>query len=337
MRRRDVLAMVCSAAAVASHPAAAQAIPSKAVPGRRYRLAVVHPTLPASAIAKSPNYAPLFDALKELGYFEGQNLIVEPYSAEGYSDRFGDVAREAVRGSPDAIHATLNPIVHELQKLTTTIPIVGAVGDPIALGTVTSMSRPGGNFTGVSTSAGLAIWGKRFQLLKEIVPGAKRFAYLCTPLEWNSPPLQSRIDMFRQLGGELVGPWVGDWSEQEVRRGLAALVTARPDGVVITDAGSVLPRIALVATHLNEHQLPAIYPWPRIARSGGLIAYGYSASEWGRDSAERIHRVLNGVPAGEIPIAQPTKFELVINLKTAIQIGVEVPASVLASADEVIE
>jgi len=273
-----------------------------------------------------------FQELRRLGHFEGGDLIVDRYSAEGHPGRYTDLAREVVRRTPDVICVMGNPLARAFRPWTGPTPIVAILADPLATGVVKSLARPGEYLTGVSTDAGIEIWGKRLQLLKEGVTSINRFAYVGVQLQRQGATRHAIESAAQQLGLSVKGVSVEEPSPEEYSRLSDALLEETPDAIVVTggfDAG-------IVQLAANQ-RLPAIYPSRFYTDLGGLMAYGSDATETARQIANDVHQILGGVKPGEIPIYQATKFEFVINLKAADALGLTLPQSLLALADEVIE
>jgi len=219
------------------------------------------------------------------------------------------------------------------RTLIPTTPIVAIMSDPLETGLVQSLARPGGYLTGVSEDAGIEIWGKRVQLLKEAVPSMARLAYVGVELTRMGATRQAVESAARRLGLAVVGVSVEEPSPAEYRCLSAALVEQTPDAMVVITFGFDAGIVELAA----KQRLPVIYSSRAYVEMGGLMAYGSDRAEIARQSANDVHQILSGIKPGEIPISQPTKFELVINLRTAKALGLTLPQSLLARADEVIE
>jgi len=273
-----------------------------------------------------------FLELRHLGHFEGGDLIVERYSAEGHPGRYDDLAREVVSLNPDIILVTGNLLARAFRPRTGPTPIVATLGDPLATGMVKSLARPGEYLTGVSLDAGIEIWGKRLQLLKEAVPSMTKLAYVGVQLPRQAATRHAIESAAQQLGLSAMGVSIEESSPEEYLRLSVALVEQMPDAIVVT-AGLCAGIVQLAA----EQRLPAIYPGRFHTDLGGLMAYGSDNTETARQIANDVHQILGGVKPGDIPIYQATKFEFVINLKTANALGLNLPQSLLALADEVIE
>jgi ABC-type uncharacterized transport system substrate-binding protein len=275
--------------------------------------------------------------LRELGWVEGQNIVIDYRFAEGRLDRLPDLAAEIVRLKVDVIVAAPSPPAAAAKNTTGTIPIVmiGA-GDPIAQGLIASLARPGGNITGLAYSVGQEIFGKQLALLKEAVPKVRRVAVLWNPAVPTLAPAIGEVKVAaRSLGVQLQllearGP-------NDFDSAFAAMARERAGALlVITDSVFTTHRIRL-ADLAARSRLPAAYTNRQPVDAGGLMSYGPSFPDLWRRAATYVDKILKGAKPADLPVQQPTKFELVINLKTAKALGLTIPPSLLARADEVIE
>jgi putative ABC transport system substrate-binding protein len=285
--------------------------------------------------------SPYLDAfrqgLRELGWVEGQNIVIDYRFAEGRFDRLPDLAAELVRLKVDIIVAATTPAAAAAKKATETIPIVMiSVGDPVGLGLIASLARPGGNATGLSYSVGLETIGKGLELLKETVPKVRRVAILSNPANPFQPLAISEVNVAaRSLGLQLQllearGP-------NDFDGAFAAMATERVGALlVVADSMFLLHRTRL-ADLAARSRLPAAYGTRENVEAGGLMSYGASVRDLYRRSAAYVDKILKGAKPGDLPVEQPTKFELVINLKAAKALGLTIPPSVLGRADEVIQ
>jgi putative tryptophan/tyrosine transport system substrate-binding protein len=333
MRRRDFIAGLMFAAATGR----AQAQQS----GKVYRIAFAHPTVPVAdqnqASKGSLAIPAIFEELIRLGYVEGRNLLIERYSGEGRALRYPDLAHQIVSRNPDLIIA-IGGFVLELKAATSTIPIVGSFADPIGLGIVPSLARPGGNITGVSVDVGIDQWLKRVQLLKEAVPQITRWGALDTRDGRESDYGKKVHAIERENGVNIVGPALErPTDEQEYRRVFAALAQEGVEGLVVNDQPENVTNRRLIVELAAKHRLPTIYPYRQFVEAGGLMSYGIDTVDIGHRVADLADKILKGAKPGEIPIFQPTHFELSINLKTAKTLGIEPPPLLVARADKVIE
>jgi len=284
---------------------------------------------------------PLLDAfrqgLRELGWVEGQNVVIDYRFAEGRFDRLPDLAAELVRLKVDIILGPGTPAAAAAKNATETIPIVMiSVRDPVGTGLIASLARPGGNVTGVSDSVGLEIAGKQLELLKESVPKVRRVAILSNPANLYHPLAIRELNVAaRSLGVQLQllearGP-------NEFDGAFVAMATERVGALlVLADAMFNLHRTRL-ADLAARSRLPAAYGWREYVEAGGLMSYGPRLRDLYRRSATYVDKILKGAKPGDLPVEQPTKFELVINLKTAKALGLTIPPSLLLRADQVIE
>jgi len=331
MRRRELLALVAVVSILP--PVVARAEQSTKV----YRIAILHPSHPVAELTATSSlyyHRAFFEELRRLGYVEGQNLTIERFSGEGHIDNYPALARSVASRNPDAVF-TVDPMTRYLKE-TSTVPIVSFTGDPIAAGFAQSLARPGGNITGIDVASGTEeIWAKRLQLLREIVPTISKVGFLWGPFR---RPLRSQtLQTFEKMGVEVIVPTFVDGSDSEYRRVVASLSQAGVEALLVSDDVQNVGRRQLIAELASKFRLPAIYAHRVFAEAGGLIAYGYDVPELLRQCARQIDKILKGANPGEIPFYQPTKFELLINLKTAKELGLTVPPSMLSLADELIE
>lgn len=332
MRRRAFITILGS---IAAWPLAARA---QRRTGRLHRLAVLASANSTAEMKASPHWQAFFDELLRLGYREGENLTVERRTAEGDARRFPDLARELVRLRPDVIYATSNRAVAALKAATQTIPIVAIVGDPVGAGFAASLARPGGNISGFSVEPGLEIMGKRIALLKEIVPTASRIAYLTARIWWEGRygaiwREAARREDLKSVDAAFAYPA----DEAEFRRVFAAMVRNRVDLLDVGPTPEAYRHRDLIVKLAAEARLPAIHPSRQHVEAGGLMAYAYDEIDTFRRSASYVDLMLKGADPAELPFQQPSKFELIANLKTAKELGLAIPESILLQADKVIE
>ena len=327
MNRRAFTTLLGGAAVV--WPIAARAQQA----GKVHRIGVLETISTTLNVA---NFYALREGLRQLGYAEGQNLVIEYRSADGRDDRFPGLARELLALKVDVIVTRGTPAAKAVKNATSTVPVVMmASGDPVGVGLVTSLARPGGNITGLSAIVG-ELSPKRLELIKEIVPGLARIAVLANTSndavrrDWarietaaRSLGVQSQLLDLRE--SDALGPTFDDAS---ARRADAL--------VVVIDAITQVNQQRIVDLAM-KHRLPAIYSSREFVDAGGLISYGVSYPDLYRRAATYVDKILKGTKPADLPVVQPTKFELVINLKTAKALGIEVPPSLLALADGVIE
>ena len=301
-------------------------------PGKVYRLGLLSPTSPP--VAGQTAVSLIVAALRELGYVEDENLVIERRYAEGKFDRLPALARDLVQLGVGVIVAISPVAVEAARDVTQTVPIVMfAAGDPVARGFVASLARPGRNITGVVIAeTGLA--DKRLALLKEAIPRVTRVAILVNGEDHVRDQAQEAQKAARALGLALAVVNVrGDAYEQA----FAKMVSARAQALLVP-ASSLFnrDRRQIIALAL-KHRLPVMYQWRESAEEGGLMAYGSSIAALSRRAASYIDRIFRGVRPADLPMEQPISYELVINLKTAKALGLTIPPSVLARADQVIE
>jgi putative ABC transport system substrate-binding protein len=334
MKRREFIGLAGGAAAWPLVAGAQQ-------PRKQHRLAFVHSGIPADKLtaAAGPFWVRRFyETMGRLGHTEGDNLVVERYSAEGRSDRFAALAAEVVRRKPDVIVSNLNVLIKVFLGATATIPIVGITSDPIAGGLITSLARPGGNLTGVSVEAGPEIVAKRFQIMKEAMPLVAKVTYLLS----NSRPDgtdggESYREGARRLGIVLTERFLPQVDEAQLRQSFAMMAEQRTDAALLDGSGSFLAFRGLLAQLEAENRIPVLYPYRDYVEQGGLMAFAPDLGELAERMAGDVHQIFEGGKAAEIPFYQPSKFQLIINLKTAKTIGIELSPTLIARADEVIE
>jgi len=288
------------------------------------------------AVARSYLWEAFGQGLVDLGYVEGRNITIERRYAEGKWERLPDLAADLVRLKVDVIVAAPTPAIHAAKQATRTIPIVMAIsGDPVGTGLVASVARPGGNITGLSIMTSELV-GKQLALLKEVVPNVSRVAVLWNPANpLGTPQLREAKAAAPALAVQLQVLPVRAPSEFE--SAFAAMTRARAGALlVLPDAmfGVNRPQLADLAA---KSRLPAMYGLRELVEAGGLMAYGPHYADVFRRAATYVDKILKGAKPGDLPVEQPTKFELVINLKTAKALGLTIPPSLLQRADQVIE
>jgi putative ABC transport system substrate-binding protein len=323
MRRREFVTL--ASGAIVAWPLVTRAQPS----GKIWRIGFI-------AHRYEKFYDPLFQGLRELGYTEGQNLVVERRYAEGRVERFQEFAAEMVQLKVDVIIVVTTPAAFAVRNATTTIPIVHpAAIDPVGTGLIASLARPGGNITGLAvlnaeTSA------KRLELLREVVPGLSRGAVLwnaanpANTLAWKETEGAGRALGVALQSHEVRGP-------KDFEGAFAMIAQQHPDILlVLQDALTLEHRKEIIGFALRE-QLPSMFVGKEWVEEGGLMSYGDRLPERYRRAADLVDRILKGAKPADLPVEQPTTFELVVNLKTAKAIGLTLPPAFLARADQVIE
>jgi putative tryptophan/tyrosine transport system substrate-binding protein len=324
MRRRDFIKVIVGSAA--TWPLAARA---------------QQPAMPVvgflSAIPSNTSFLVAFRrGLAEAGYVEGENVAVEYRWAEGHYDRLPGLASDLVRRQVAVIVAAGgNPSALAAKTVTATIPIVFYSGDPVAEGLVASLNRPGGNMTGMSTFAP-ALTGKRLDLLRELVPRAAVFAMLVNsdyaPAAAESAESENAA---RALGYKL--SVLKASSKDGIEAAFATLAQQRPDALIVGADPFFNSQRAQFVELAMRYSIPTIYVWREFVVVGGLMSYGDNFADGYRQIGVYVGRILNGAKPADLPVIRPTKFELVINLKTAKALGLSVPQTLLATADEIIE
>ena len=330
MDRRTFLAG--TGAALLTAPLAADAQQT----GKVYRLGVIA-NAPPTTPELSRNWEAFRRALSERGWVEGQSFVAEYRWAEGRLERFPSLAAELVSLKVDLIVAGSPVAARAAKQATSTIPIVMVyVFDPVGVGIVTSLARPGGNVTGVAFGAGPEIVGKYLELLREAVPKASRVAVLMNPDSPSSPVLLRETQAAAQAlavtlqllevrkADDLEGPF-------------AAMTRERDGALLVLPHPFIFAHARRIVDLAARSRLPAMYPFSEFVAAGGLMAYAANAPDMFRRAAYFVDKILKGAKPTDLPIEQPTKFDLVINLKTAKALGLTIPSLLLARADEVVE
>ena len=326
MRRREFITLIGSAAAV---PLLRAPVARTQEPGRIYRLGMM-----TGAPRQAPRMVAFFDELKTLGFVEGQNLEIVAGGFELRNDQYPDVAATLPKAAPDVVFCVSDVATRAAHELAPTLPIVGLSDDMLAAGFVRSFSHPGGNITGVSI-LGAQLNGKRLEILMEAVPSARDIAILADPN--NTPPaeLKALQNAARARGVEAAVFTAGTPEQIAPAMDKAKAWGASALNVLSAPLFSFNRRIVIERSAALG--LPAVYEWPEMAEEGGLIGYGPRLSLIYRQLARLIVKVLRGVKPEDLPVEQPTKFDLVVNLKTAKAIGLTISELFLARTDEVIE
>lgn len=306
-------------------PLAVEAQPA----GKVYRIGILSPVTAASS---APFVEAFQQGLRDLGYVEGQNIVIESRWAESRPERLGEFAADLVRVEVDVIVTAGTPAIRAARQATTRIPIVMAVsGDPVGAGLVLSLARPGGNVTGLSSLAA-GIVGKQLELLKQATPKTSRVAVLSNPNNAaHAAELREAEAAGRTLGVQVQR--VEARGPNEFDNAFSALAREQAQALVVLADVNFPPKIADLVT---ARRLPAVYPSEEYTKTGGLIAYGASRRELYRRAAYFVDRILKGSKPSDLPVEQPTKFELVFNLKTAKALGLTIPQTLLLRADQII-
>lgn len=333
MRRRDFIAGAILAVG-APNMVRAQSL---AAPRR---LAMVHASEQPSSMTVNgrPSFKAFFEELERLGYVEGRNLEVLRLSGQGRQDEYQIVTRKAVDATPDVIFSMHARLAMYLKSQTSSIPIVAINSDPVALGLVSNLARPGGNITGVSIDAGLEIWGKRIEILSEAVGRPSKMHFLTTSQQWGAATGNAIRDAAKRAAIPLaVVQLEGDIDQSNYALAFRRLTEDRAEALLVSEVAENISNRNLIVELATQHALPAIYPYREFVDVGGLLAYSVDLPDAMRQIARQIVSIFGGTKPGEIPIFQPTKFRLIANVKAAQSIRRALPATLLSRADEVIE
>jgi len=306
-------------------------MPAPETPSKARRIGLLMSTTP---LAASHIVAAFADGLQELGHVEGKNVVFEYRWAEGKPERFAEMTADLVRQRVDVIVASSQAPALAAQRATQTIPIVMVnATDPVEVGLVASLARPGGNVTGLSQQLTPEIRAKHLQLLKEALPKVSRVAVL------RSPTTTVGLGEYKVAGQalELRVQFVEVRDAEDLERAFATMARDRIDGLLVPGDTLLFTERQRVAALAREHRLPGIYSLREFTEAGGLMSYSVRLSEQFRRAAVYVDKILKGAKPGDLPVEQPTKFELVINMKTAKALGVTIPQSLLLRADQLIE
>ena len=298
---------------------------------RLHRVGFIASTSPVSELLTvNPAARAFARGMLELGYIEGRDLVIEWRSAEGSLERTADIVRELVSMKIDVIVTVTDSMTQQAKDVTRTVPIVMAASSkPVELGLVRSLALPGGNVTGLTMDAGPDILGKRLQLLKELLPGTRRVAVL--------GPLDERA---AEMAAQTIGiklHFVAPDPAKQYANAFASLVRPRLDAVLVAAWAPNFAYRRQIADFAARNALPVMYPSRAYVEAGGLVSYGLDVSELFRHSASYVGRILRGAKPADLPIERPTKFELVVNLRTAKAMGLAIPPLLLVRADELIQ
>jgi len=327
MRRREFIAFLGGAAV--AWPIAAWAQQA----GKVWRIGMLETT---SATLNAANVEAFRSALRRLGYIEGQNLVIEYRSADGRAERLPELAAELIRIKSDIIVTRGTPPALAAKNATKTIPIVmAAIGEPVESGLVASLPRPGGNITGLSAFT-TELAAKRIELLKELVPRMARVGLLDNMSNRSVPP-QWDETKFAAQAFRIEAHLFDVRKPEDIARAFDAAVDKRVDALTVGNDTVVIASRSQVAELAAKHRLPAIYATREFVDAGGLLSYAAHYPDLYRRAAAYVDKIFKGAKPADLPVEQPTKFELVINLKTARALGLTVPPMLLVRADEVIE
>ena len=335
MDRRTFMALVSGSLLAAPLVAGAQQA------GKVYRVGFIFPSAPLSEMTGPEPVHPLVRAfvlgLRVLGDVEGQNLILERRSAEGRFERFGDIVAELVRLKADVIVTAGDPLSRAAKAVTTAVPIVVASSvDPVGGGLVQSLARPGGNITGLTVFVGPEIEAKRLELLRVMLPGVSRVAYLASKedKDWERPWAQSVRTAAQALGVTLI---LAEHQPRQYIDAFTLISRARAEALFVSPSPTAVADRTLIVDLAARARLPSTFRNRESVELGGLMSYGVSLTDNYRRAAGYVDRILKGAKPADLPVEQPTKFELVINLKTAKALGLTIPPSMLGRADEFIQ
>jgi putative ABC transport system substrate-binding protein len=327
MKRREFIALVGGAAAWPMATNAQQL-------GKTYRLAQL---TGGTSTSRAPVLAAFMRGMRDLGYIEGQNLAVEHRFAEGNFERLPGLVQELLAWNPDAFFVSTTPAALAAKSAQSAIPIVFVgVVDPIGVGLIESLSRPGGNITGV-TNIGAELAGKRLEILKELVPPATAIAVLVNPDDQNASLQMNSAKLAAEKLGIQLGPVLSIRIAADLKGAFEAAVHARAGAALRMIDPLTFTLREQTVRYATEYRLAVIYPSREDVLAGGLVSYGPNLPEQYRQAATFVHKIFTGTKPSDIPVEQPTRFETVINLKTARALGLVVPPMLLARADEVIE
>jgi len=323
--RREFIAIVGGAAA---WPIAAPAQAAKI-----YRVGILETI---SAISNAANFDALRKGMRALGYVEEQNLLFEYRSADGRNERFPDLVAELVRLRVDLIVTRSTPAVISVKAATTTIPtVMAATANPVADGIVASLARPGGNITGLS-SFHSELSTKRLELLRDLIPRITRIATISDPSNPVTSGQEEDVSRAAQPLG-IVTRFFGARNREELGPAFEMAAREKVEAVIVQNSAPTQANLRLTVELAAQHRLPAIYASKEFVDAGGLVTYGVSYPDLYRRAAAYVDKIFKGAKPSDLPIEQPTKFELVLNLKTAKALGLEIPPTLVATADEVIE
>jgi putative ABC transport system substrate-binding protein len=329
MRARTVACLVLCALSLLTAPLAAQ--------GQQAEGPVTIGYLGNASASLEANPVDAFrEGLRQLGYVEGQNLVIRYQWAEGQQERHAVLAQELVRLKPDVLLTVGTPGTLAALQATQSIPIVTAIaGDPVAAGLVASLAKPGGNVTGLSTLAA-ELEGKRLELFTQAVPKLSRVVALLNPVNpftaiaWKAMQPAAEVLGVQLRPVEVRGP-------HDLDRALATIKEAHPDGLIIVPDRFLLTYRASIVQFMAEHRLPGMFPFRQFVEEGGLLSYGPDYTDMYRRAATYVAKILRGARPADLPMEQPTKFEFLINLKTAQALGLTIPPTLLFQADKVIQ
>jgi putative tryptophan/tyrosine transport system substrate-binding protein len=333
MRRREFLSLFGGAGtALIWRPAVARAQQA----GRLPVIGLVFAVVPSAEFdSPSPAFLParaFLQRLRELGWIEGRTIIIERRSPEGRPERASAILAELIARGVDVIMVGATDWLQEAaRQATRTIPIVAVFSeDPVAAGLIASLAHPGGNLTGVTTGTDGEMYEKRYQLLKELAPGSTRVGFLGRRSAWETYRRGAKAAAAAHVFAPVDRP-------EEFEEAFAILLRERVDSLLVSHGPVLNVSATRIAAFAKERRLPAMFPWREAVEAGGLMSYGPEVRAHFRQTAEYVDKILKGAKPADLPVEQPTKFEFVVNLKTAKAIGLEVPPLLIARTDELIE
>jgi len=278
---------------------------------------------------------PFRDGLRDLGYVEGQNILIEYRWAEGKYERFPTLIAELIASKVDVVVTAGTPATQAYQKARTSIPLVMvAVGDPVGTGIVASLNRPGGNITGL-TSISPELEGKRIELLREVIPKLSHIAVLWNPKNAFHAIENKEVET-AAAALRMKVLYLGIEAQEQIGNAFAQILKERPGALLVLADRVFLHNRTLIMDFAAKHRLPGVYAYLELVEAGGLMSYGPSYADMHRRAATYVDKILKGAKSADLPVERPMKFELVVNLKAAQQIGLTIPPNVLARADRVI-
>ncbi len=279
---------------------------------------------------------PFRGGLRDLGYIEGQSILIEYRWAEGKYERFPALIAELIASKVDVIVTAGTPATQAYQKARTSIPLVMvAVGDPVGTGIVVSLNRPGGNITGL-TSISPELEGKRLELLREVIPKLSHIAVLWNPKNAFHTIENKEVET-AAAALRMKVLYLGVEAQEQIGNAFAQILKERPGALLVLADRVFLHNRALIMDFAAKHRLPGVYAYLELVEAGGLMSYGPSYADMHRRAATYVDKILKGAKPADLPVERPMKFELVVNLKAAQQIGLTIPPNVLARADKVIK
>ena len=307
--------------------------------GKAYRVGLVLTTSPVAEMAGPDPAHPFTRAflheMRDLGYVEGQNFVLERRSLEGKAELGPEVMAELVRRKVDVIVAPVNPVIRDAKRVTTTVPIVMVYSSsPVETGLVASLARPGGNVTGLTNDTGPEIEAKRLEMLKAAVPRVSRVAYLGTKADWTSEWGQSTRAAAQALGLTL---FLVEHGPNDYTSAFSIIVREHAHAVITSSTAHHFPYRRLIAEFALKNRLPSISRYREFVEAGGLMSYGTDVLDNYRRAATYVDKILKGAKPADLPVEQPTKFELVINTKTAKTLGLTIPSSLMLRVDRTVQ